>query len=259
MYSKSWGCIHSVHAREQGIWTKPRSRARPVRGSCRGPGPQTHGSWPFEVERKALRLGSASPQSEPAESGLSSPPQGDSPPPQELAARLERHQVSGRISISAPFHGKRGHRRHQIPQNFPHDLRPSAGAIFSVPHPYRVSQVRFLPGEQGCRGKQVRTYLRPQVRPLWAAARPHRPSRRLPPSAVVRWCRRADPGRISRAPRGRGPRGVRAARSARCCRRTAGSGRRPRRPTRASAWRPPSAPAFASRPPRSRSRALPCS
>ena len=181
------------------------------------------------------------------------------PPPQELAARLERHQVSGRISISAPFHGKRGHRRHQIPQNFPHDLRPSAGAIFSVPHPYRVSQVRFLPGEQGCRGKQVRTYLRPQVRPLWAAARPHRPSRRLPPSAVVRWCRRADPGRISRAPRGRGPRGVRAARSARCCRRTAGSGRRPRRPTRASAWRPPSAPAFASRPPRSRSRALPCS
>jgi hypothetical protein len=57
------------------------SRARPVRGSCRVPGSLTHGSWSFEVERKALRLGPASPQSEPAESGHSSPPQGDSPYP----------------------------------------------------------------------------------------------------------------------------------------------------------------------------------
>jgi hypothetical protein len=32
-----------------------------------------HGSWPFEVERMALRLGPASPHSVPAESGHSSP------------------------------------------------------------------------------------------------------------------------------------------------------------------------------------------
>jgi hypothetical protein len=35
----------------------------------------------FEVERKALRLGPGSPQSEPAESGHSSPPTGVSPYP----------------------------------------------------------------------------------------------------------------------------------------------------------------------------------
>jgi hypothetical protein len=44
-----------------------------------------------------------SPQSEPAESSHSSPPAGGLPPPQELAAGLERDQVSVRISISAPF------------------------------------------------------------------------------------------------------------------------------------------------------------
>jgi len=68
----------------------------------------THGSWPFEVERKALRLGPASPQSEPAETGHSSPRR-DSPPPQELAALLERDQVSGRISMSAPFRHNADH------------------------------------------------------------------------------------------------------------------------------------------------------
>lgn len=43
------------------------------------------------------------PQSEPAESVHLSPPRRDYPSPPELAARLEGHQVSGRISINAPF------------------------------------------------------------------------------------------------------------------------------------------------------------
>jgi len=38
------GDHYSVHAREQGIWTTLRSRARPVRGNCRVPGPLSHGS-----------------------------------------------------------------------------------------------------------------------------------------------------------------------------------------------------------------------
>jgi hypothetical protein len=57
---------------------------------------------PFEVERKALRIG---PESS-VGAGRVGPlvtPAGGLPPPQELAAGLERDQVSARISISAPF------------------------------------------------------------------------------------------------------------------------------------------------------------
>jgi hypothetical protein len=57
---------------------------------------------PFEVERKALRIG---PESS-VGAGRVGPlvtPAGGLPPPQELAAGLERDQVSGWISISAPF------------------------------------------------------------------------------------------------------------------------------------------------------------
>jgi hypothetical protein len=60
-----------------------------------------HGSWPFEVEQKELRLGPASPQSVLAESGHSSPRWG-SPRPQELAA-LQDTRSTGRISISPPL------------------------------------------------------------------------------------------------------------------------------------------------------------
>ena len=37
------GCTYSIHAREQGTWTRLRSRARPVHGSAGAPNPGT--SW----------------------------------------------------------------------------------------------------------------------------------------------------------------------------------------------------------------------
>jgi hypothetical protein len=70
-------------------------------------GPQAHGSWPFEVERKALRLGLGSPQSEPAQSGHSSPPQADSLLRGEGHANL-RSGSSGKVVLmdeATPVHG----------------------------------------------------------------------------------------------------------------------------------------------------------
>jgi hypothetical protein len=81
------GCTYLVHAREQGIRTWLRSRARPAHRSCPGSRSAPHGSWPSEVERSALmlRLG---PQTEPAESGDSSSSVGEPAHP-ELVARPE--------------------------------------------------------------------------------------------------------------------------------------------------------------------------
>jgi hypothetical protein len=86
------GCIYSVHGREQGIWTRLTSRARPVRRAAGVP-PQQAGSGPFEVERNALRPGPAFPQSELAGAGHSSLRRFDSPQPPEFASCLDETPV----------------------------------------------------------------------------------------------------------------------------------------------------------------------
>lgn len=75
------GDRYSVHAREQGIWTTLRSRARPVRGKL--PGSRTAITRKLGPSKLSGRRSGLDPipQSEPAESGHSSPPQGDFPHP----------------------------------------------------------------------------------------------------------------------------------------------------------------------------------
>jgi Resolvase, N terminal domain len=94
------GCIYSVHPREQGIWTWGRTRVRPVEGAGDSPTHQTAPS--YEVEREALRV---SPRvlnrTRPSRAVVAQ--WGTRPPSHELPVRLERHQVSGPISISAPL------------------------------------------------------------------------------------------------------------------------------------------------------------
>jgi hypothetical protein len=58
-----WGCIYSVHAREQGTWTRLRTRARPVQGTAGAPKPGT--SWeasPKMTEAEHARKGSRRPR-----------------------------------------------------------------------------------------------------------------------------------------------------------------------------------------------------
>ena len=162
------GCIHSVHAREQGIWTRPRSRARPVRGSCRVSRTQSHRSWPFEVERKALRLGPASPHSVPAESGHSSPlgarPDPRSWPPCKTPGQRrismsapfrirERSPTSSRTGdregrIRAPSTWRRHPKRSYDPPNMRHEVMSSRATRVAVP----VGDLRCLacPGSRRC-------------------------------------------------------------------------------------------------------------
>ena len=96
------GDHYSVLAREQGIWTTLRSRLGLSMEAAGFPDRYHTEARPFEVKRKALRIGPDSSVG----AGRVGPLvtlAGGLPPPQKLAAGLERDQVSGRISISAPF------------------------------------------------------------------------------------------------------------------------------------------------------------
>ncbi len=133
------GCNYSVHAREQGIWTRPRSRARPRPWKLRGFSDRKHSeAGPSKLSGRCSGL-------DPRVLNRSRPsratrhPRRGLPPPQELAARLERHQVSGRISISAPFTlAKRQPRRagSDAPAGKPVGLSPAAyrSSISGLPH-----------------------------------------------------------------------------------------------------------------------------
>jgi hypothetical protein len=75
------GCIRSVHPREQGIWTWGRTRVRPVEGAGDSPAPDGTPSKLSGRRSGLARESSASPQSDPAESGQWSPPWGTHPDP----------------------------------------------------------------------------------------------------------------------------------------------------------------------------------
>ena len=127
-----------------------------------------HGSWPFEVERKALRLGPASPHSVPAESGHSSPlgarPDPRSWPPCKTPGQRrismsapfrirERSPTSSRTGdregrVRAPSTWRRHPKRSYDPPNMRHEVMSSRATRVAVP----VGDLRCLacPGSRRC-------------------------------------------------------------------------------------------------------------
>jgi hypothetical protein len=95
-----WGAFIRFSLVSRAFWTWGRTRVQPWKAPEIRRRTRRH---PFEVEREALRVGPRVLNRTRPSRGNGSPRGGTRPPSHELPARLERHQVSGPISISAPL------------------------------------------------------------------------------------------------------------------------------------------------------------
>jgi hypothetical protein len=99
--SSTYGCIDSVHAREQALdlgrtRARPRGRRRRFADAPDGTPSKLSGRRSGLARESSIGLG----REGPTVASL-----GNSPPSDELPGRLERHQVNGPISIGAPLTG----------------------------------------------------------------------------------------------------------------------------------------------------------